>query len=182
MIFGVTGYYGSGKDVVAKYLESKGFIHYTLSDEIRFELKERGIEITRENLIKLGNELRAEIGPNVLANKIIQRLDLNKNYIITSIRNPFEALELKKLNNFKLISLEGPIEQRFERVKARNREEDPKTIEELREKEKIEESSIETELRLHKVRELADIKINNDSTLEYLYNQMDSVLLKSCDK
>jgi len=177
MIFGITGYYGSGKDAVAKYLESKGFTHYSLSDEIRFELKERGIEITRANLIKLGNELRAEIGPNVLAKKVIQRFEPNKDYIITSIRNPHEALELKKLGNFKLVSLEGPIEQRFERVKARNREEDPKTIEELREKEKIEESSVETELRLHKVRELANITINNDSTLESLYNKINSKLI-----
>ena len=95
MIFGITGYYGSGKDSVARYSESKGFIHYSLSDEIRFELKEREIEITRDNLIKLGNELRAEIGPNVLANKIIKRLEPNQNYIITSIRNPHEAMELK---------------------------------------------------------------------------------------
>ena len=182
MIFGITGYYGSGKDSVAKYLESKGFIHYSLSDEIRFELKERGMKITRSNLIKLGNELRAEVGPNVLAKKIVKRLKPSQDYIITSIRNPFEALELKKLNNFKLISLDGPIEQRFERVKSRDREEDPKTIEELREKEKIEESSVETELRLHKVRELADIKLNNDSTLENLYNQVNYTLLNDGDK
>ncbi|MBT6995686.1 AAA family ATPase [Candidatus Woesearchaeota archaeon] len=176
MIFGITGYYGSGKDAVAKYLESKGFIHHSLSDEIRFELNKRGMEITRENLIYLGNELRKEHGPSVIAKILSNKLEQDKNYILTSIRNPSEALELKKLENFKLISLDGPIEQRFERVKTRNREEDPKTIEELKEKEKIEESNDETKQQLHKVRDLSDIKINNNSTLEALYDQINSIL------
>ena len=67
MIFGITGYYGSGKDAVAKYLESKGFIHHSLSDELRSELIKRNMKITRKNLIDIGNELRKEHGPGVIA-------------------------------------------------------------------------------------------------------------------
>ena len=78
--------------------------------------------------------------------------------------------------------MEGPIEERSERVKKRNREEDPKTIQELREKEKIEESPIKTELRLHKVRELANIIINNDGTKEELYIKLDKFLQDFSEK
>jgi len=96
--------------------------------------------------------------------------------VITSIRNIHEALELKKLKNFKLISIESPVELRFERIKERDREKDPKTLEELKEKEKIEESSNETEQQLHKVRELADIKIINDSSIEELKKKLQSAV------
>jgi dephospho-CoA kinase len=176
MIIGLTGYYCSGKDYAAKYLESKGFIHFSLSDEIRKELTNRNIEITRTNLINLGNELRKEHGPNVLAKKVIQNFEPNKNYVISSIRNIHEALELKKLGNFKLINVESPIEIRFGRINERDREEDPKTIEELKEKEKVEQSSDESKQQLHKIKEMSDITILNDSTLEILYERVQSTV------
>ena len=39
MIIGITGSYASGKDTVASILQEKGFIHYSLSDILREELK-----------------------------------------------------------------------------------------------------------------------------------------------
>ena len=58
MIIGLTGANASGKGEAAGYLKSKGFAYYSLSDILREEAKLRGIEPSRENLIKLGNELR----------------------------------------------------------------------------------------------------------------------------
>jgi len=176
MIIGLTGLYASGKDDAANYLVKIGFIHYSLSDELREELKKKKVEITRENLISLGNELRKKHGPNILAKKIIKKLNKNQNYVISSIRNIYEVNELKKLENFKLINIESQIEKRLERIIKRNREEDPKTIEELREKENIEQSQNENEQQLHKVKEMADISIKNNSTLEELYKNIQSTV------
>ncbi len=56
MIIGLTGSYCSGKDTVADYIVGKsGFLHFSLSDEIRLIMKEQNIEPTRENLIVLGS-------------------------------------------------------------------------------------------------------------------------------
>ena len=49
MIIGLTGKNASGKGEVASYLQKKGFIYYSLSDELREEAKEKNIEPTREN-------------------------------------------------------------------------------------------------------------------------------------
>ncbi|MBI2338979.1 MAG: AAA family ATPase, partial [Deltaproteobacteria bacterium] len=69
MIIGLTGKNGSGKGEVAKLLTSSGFIYYSLSDVLRDELKKQGKEVTRENLIEIGNRLRTEGGPSVLADR-----------------------------------------------------------------------------------------------------------------
>ncbi len=58
MIIGLTGKNASGKGETANYLKSKGFVYFSLSDELREEAKEKKIVATRENLIALGNELR----------------------------------------------------------------------------------------------------------------------------
>jgi len=63
MIIGLTGKNGSGKTAVSEYLQSRGFEYYSLSDEIRREIRGRGLEITREILIDVGNELREKFGP-----------------------------------------------------------------------------------------------------------------------
>jgi dephospho-CoA kinase len=63
MIIGITGPNASGKDTVADILEEKGFIHYSLSDILREELKKSNKEEIRKNLIKIGNELRKKIWP-----------------------------------------------------------------------------------------------------------------------
>jgi dephospho-CoA kinase len=48
MIIGLTGKNGSGKTEVSEYLKNRGFEYHSLSDEIRNEIRRRGLEITRE--------------------------------------------------------------------------------------------------------------------------------------
>ena len=122
MIIGLTGGYGSGKDVVGDYFTSKGFIKYSLSDIIREHCLRDGLELTRDNLIKKGNELRKKFGPWILAKLIKEKIDPKKDYIIVSIRNPAEVNELKGLKNFYLVKVEAPEIIRFNRVNSRARD------------------------------------------------------------
>ena len=50
MIIALTGKNASGKGETATYLKSKGFSYYSLSDELREELKEKGIEERRKKM------------------------------------------------------------------------------------------------------------------------------------
>ena len=125
MIIGLTGKNGAGKGVVADSLKESGFIYFSLSDMIREELKTLGKELTRENLIEAGRRLREVGGPSVLADRLLEKLDIDKNYIVDSIRNPAEALALKKRKDFVLICVEAEQKLRFERIKKRGRENDP---------------------------------------------------------
>tara|TARA_Y100000310_G_scaffold219541_1_gene220936 strand:+ start:1822 stop:2817 length:996 start_codon:yes stop_codon:yes gene_type:complete len=176
MIIGITGYYSSGKSSVAEYLEKRSFTHYSLSDEIRKEAKKRKIKPTRENLIKLGNKLRRDFGPNILARRVMKKIDNSNHHVISSIRNKNEVLALKELDNFILLNITSPIEKRFEWLQKRNREGDPKTIEELEKKELQEQSENIENQQLHLATKLADVTINNNSDIATLYKKLDKFL------
>src|SRR5438034_4558811 len=133
MLIGLTGRNAAGKGEVAKYLQSKSFYYHSLSDAIRDEIRSRGLAPTREMLIQTGNELRRRFGSAVLAERILQRLDDDKNYVIDSIRNPAEVEAFRRAKHFRLISVEAPVELRFQRTVRRGRENDPMTLDKFKE-------------------------------------------------
>jgi len=183
MIIGLTGANASGKGEAASYLKSKGFKYYSLSDILRDEARAKGIESSRENLIKLGNELREKTGPSVLADLAIKKIeDKNDCVIIDSIRNPFEIKALRRLIGFTLIGVDAPLEKRFERAVARNRPGDPETLEEFIEKEKKENTAASTNQQLEKCLKAADVVIINDSTIEEFHRKIDMIIERHCEE
>jgi len=177
MIIGLTGENCAGKSTVSEYLMKKGFYYYSLSDVIREELKATGKPITRENLIEEGNALRKKFGPGVLGTKIAQMLQKDKNYVIDSIRNPEEVKELKKLGGFFLFYVNAPDEVRFERIKSRGREEDPRTYDAFMRIEKMEmENAEKTKQNLKGTFALADKALPNDGDLNELHEKVDGAL------
>jgi len=179
MIIGITGSYASGKDTVASILQEKGFIHYSLSDILREELKKKRKEITRENLISLGNELREKYGASALADKIIKKLEGNKNYVITSVRNPKEIEILSTKENFHLVNIISPVRTRYKRFLNRIKERGEKDAESFREfmrNEKLENSKDETKQQLNVCEKLAKIKLINNSSLEKLKEKVNRLV------
>ena len=82
MIIGLTGRNGTGKTEVANYLKSKGFELISLSDILREEARKRNMDEKRDNLIKLGNEMRKKFGSGILAIKAIEKIKKGRNYCI----------------------------------------------------------------------------------------------------
>lgn len=182
MIIGLTGKNASGKGEAANFLKSKGFIYYSLSDVIREEATKRGLEHSRDNLINLGNELREKFGPSYLAQqinfKIKKQLKYDKklNFVVDSIRSPFEAKELMKNNDFFLMGIDAPVEIRFKRLLERNRLGDAKTLEEFRKHEQRENLKSDTNQQLDATFGMAKKIIINDGTLEELQIKIDDLL------
>ena len=174
MIFGLTGKNASGKGEVAKYLITRGFSYFSLSDEIRDEAKKRNIEPTRENLITLGNELREKNGPSALAKIVIKKI--KKDSIVDSIRNPAEINELRKITDFVLITVNAPIEIRFQRGVKRGRMGDADTLEKFRELEEKENFKNTIGQQLDKCISMADKVIVNDGSLDELNKKVDKIL------
>lgn len=179
MIIGLTSFNGAGKTTVGDYLVKKGFVFYSLSDVIREEIKARGLEITRDKLIEVGNELRKKFGSSVLADRIIEKINKepDKNYAIDSIRNPAEIIALKKRKDFKLLFVDAPIELRFKRTAERQREKDPVTFEDFKKTEEREmQNKDSSSQQLLKCKQMADIVIVNDSTMKTLYKKIDKII------
>ena len=182
MIIGLTGKNAAGKGEAASYLKSKGFIYYSLSDVIRDEATKRGLEHSRDNLIKIGNELREKFAPNYLAQQInakikeILKNNPKQNFAIDSIRSPFEAQELMKNNNFTLVGVDATIETRFKRLLERNRLGDAKTLEDFRKQEERENLKSDTNQQLDATFGMAKEIIINNGTLEELHTKIDDLL------
>jgi len=179
MIIGLTGTIASGKGVVADFFKNKGFVYLSLSDELRQIAKERKIELTRENLQKLGNTLREEIGAFVLAKMVSDKIHSQKyrNVVVDGIRNPAEVVELKKLKDFFLVAVDAPEKTRFERMVGRNRESDPKTFEEFLRVNKKDLGVGEkvTGQGVGKCMKLAKYMLINDSSYEEVENKINKL-------
>jgi dCMP deaminase len=178
MIIGITGFYCSGKDTVAEYLLKKGFTHFSLSDVIRDELRKEGKEITRDALVAKGNHLRQNFGPGVLAERVSAKMDACKNYVVTSIRNPAEVAVLAKRKDFALAFIDAPIKERLKRIISRKRESDPKTLEELKKYESLEENKDPTGQQLSACKNMAGIILINSGDLKQLYAKVDKMVAK----
>jgi len=178
MIIGVTGPISSGKNVIIDMLIERGFFGYNLSEEVREEAGKLGIPIERKSLQDLGNAMRQKYGNGYWAEKITAKMIGGKAYVIDGIRNPGEIEVLKKLGNFVLIGIDAPIQKRFQWMIARNKDSDPKTIEEIkaidaRDRGVGEEGSGQQSAKCY---EMADVFINNDGTFEELSAKVGDLL------
>lgn len=177
MIIGLTGKNGSGKGVAADFMKDLGYQYYSLSDVIREEMIKANISITREHLIKFANEMRTTYGPSILAEKILSKLDPDKNYVVDSVRNPFEVETLRKRKDFHLLVIEAEPKVRFERIKERAREKDPVTYEDFLKIDAAEAGSRDpASQQLNRTQELADAAVENNATVAEFQEQLKQVI------
>lgn len=180
MILGLTGKNASGKGEIAKFLIERGFKFFSLSDEIRESLKRKRIEITRESLTREGNRLREEFGPDILARIVLEKITPQNNYVVDSFRNPYEVKTFRKYGNFFLIFVDADPLKRFERIKKREREEDPQTYEDFLEMERREfKNNKITSQQLLMTEELRDFRIENNTTIKELHKSIKEILKES---
>jgi len=179
MIIGFTGKNGSGKTEAVRFLQTSGYIAYSLSDMIRNELQKRGAVITRDALIEAGRELREHGGPGVLATLLLKQVHLDKNYAIDSIRHPEEVRVLRSLRGFYLFNIEADQKIRFERCVARAREAESTTFADFVADENRELASQNPAgQQLLATAELADVTIVNESSLENFHEQLKTEVLR----
>ncbi|HLD76395.1 MAG TPA: deaminase [Candidatus Norongarragalinales archaeon] len=178
IVLGLTGENCAGKGTVADYLQKKGFYYFSLSDAIREELAASGKEVTRESLIDTGNFLREKFGPAVLAERTFSKMQSDRNYVVDSFRNEAEVnLFRTKLKNFFLLYVTAPSEMRFERMKRRGRESDPKTYDAfLRIEEKERKSASSLHQNLDACKSVSEKTLLNAADFSSLYDRVDHVL------
>lgn len=180
MIIGLTGRIASGKGEIAEFLKEKGFEYYTISQAVREEASKIKIPITRESLQDVGDLIRKYEGTGGWIKRIIQKINLSKNQVIDGIRNPGEIEELKKTENFVLISVNAAQKIRFERVLNRDKPSDPKDWEGFV---KIDERDFEDKSnpngqQVGKCMNMADYKLENNGTLDELKSKIEELYEK----
>jgi dCMP deaminase len=174
MKIGITGKLGSGKDTVADKITEKGFIHISLSDILREDLKRQGLPVTRQNLVEIGVKIRTEFGGAILAERAYAKVEENKNYVFTSIGRT-EEVEFLKNKGFKIVFVDAPLKVRYERAKKRLREQEPIKFSEFKKLDNIESKGKNLERNFDEIKKKSDIILLNNSTLNVLYKKIEKI-------
>ncbi len=168
-VIGLVGLQGSGKTEVAKAIAEFDVPFVRMGDVVWEELKRRGQEITEENVAKLANELRQKEGFSAIARRcvplVLERGKGKVAVIIDGIRGIAEVEEFRKAfgKKFHLWSVISSEKTRFSRIASRGRADDAASREKFREKDKREMG-----WGLEEALENADVKLENESTIEDL--------------
>ncbi|MEM2974564.1 MAG: hypothetical protein QW112_03000 [Candidatus Micrarchaeia archaeon] len=139
-VIGLAGTIAAGKGVAKEMIEKKySAASFSLSDAIRDEVRRRGLELNRDNLVMVGNELRRVYGPDILAKRISRKISTSADadgrkiekkgaerrvIVIDSIRTPaeIEFLRKKYKKNCLTLFIDAPIRTRYRRAVSRSRE------------------------------------------------------------
>lgn len=170
-IIGITGTLGAGKGTIVDFLvHKKGYKHYSVRAFISREIVRRGLEVNRDNMVVVANDLRAKNSPSYIIDCLYDEAQQNKeNAIIESIRTPGEIESLRKKNHFVLIAVDADIRTRYNRAVLRGSETDHISFEKFQADEQLEMSTSDpNKQNLKKCIEMADILINNNGTIEEL--------------
>lgn len=171
MVIGLTGLMGSGKGEAVNILKRLGFRHVILSSLIKEEAARRGAEETRDELVKIGNELRRDGGAGILAKLALEKvLAGGGDWVVDGIRNPAEIRELRKEPTVKIIGLSAKREILVERILSRSRTGDAITCKDILKKLQREKGKGEPKegQQVGKCLKMADKIIKNEGNLKKL--------------
>lgn len=119
MLIGLAGTFAAGKDTISHALEQRnGYHHVSTSEMVRKVAQQKHGSIERPVLFQTANELRREHGPGAL---VLEALKQERPLIVSGLRSLGEAKEIKRAGGI-LLFVDAPIEVRYERMRARDRD------------------------------------------------------------
>lgn len=179
LIIGITGTLGAGKGTIVDYLiNEKQFKHFSVRSFLIEEIERRGLEVNRDTMTLIGNELRAKNSPSYNVDCLFERaLKSGGNCIIESIRTPGEIDSLKKKGKFILFAVDADPLVRYDRIVVRNSVTDRISYETFIQNEQREMNSDDpNKQNIFACIKQADYQFNNDGTVEALIRQVEAAL------
>jgi dephospho-CoA kinase len=171
-LIGVTGPSGAGKDSSANYLaELLNLPHISGSEIIKNMLLAAGLPVTKSSVRNFSIFLRAQFGPDVIINRVLS-LAKTSGLITSGFRTYAEAQIIKDRGGI-IIYVDASEGTRYQRVATRNREGDPLTNAKFMEIDRRERNgSTASDENLSKIKDIADIVIENEGTVEELQSKL----------
>ncbi len=169
----IAGLIGSGKNIASDHIAEKyGYKIIDYAGMLREICRKEGLEVTRDNL----QNLRIKYGNTFLAEHVIKmiRKDEARRFILTPMRRS-EDYEIPKKEFGKdvfLIVIATSPKIRFERLRNRGRENDPKDFKEFQRQEARENKIF----NFDKTFSYADFKVKNESSIKDFCKELDKVI------
>ncbi len=159
----LVGLRASGKTTFMDIAKLYGISVYEMSYFFFKEMRDKGIEITQDNIRRFQVEERKRRGNDVFARIAWQSISLDNPPIavVSGIRSMDEVIFFSKKGETLIVEIRSDDKVRYERVKQRNRPTDPKTFDEFVAREKA-----DIAVGLHDVIRSADITIENNGSVD----------------
>lgn len=160
-LIGIAGTFASGKDLLARYLsEHYGYTHPSTSEMVRnIAMKERG-SVERDVLQEVADEHRRKHGGGIFVKML---LDEPRPTVITGLRSLGEAKALREAGGM-LVFVDAPVELRYERMVARDRDlESQISLEDFKAREAKEwyAGNLESDFNLRDLKATADMVLDS---------------------
>ncbi|MHA1379934.1 MAG: AAA family ATPase [Candidatus Helarchaeota archaeon] len=174
--YALVGMPGSGKSEALKIVKHLNIPIVVMGDIIRDELKKNGIKINSKTMGEYSLKIRKKFGKDIVAVKTYEKISnkYTNKIVIDGLRN-YEEIEYfkTKIEDFYIIAVHASPKTRFERLKIRNREDDPARWEDFVERDKREISMGISELIV-----LADYMLINEGEIEKVWEQLEKIVLE----
>jgi len=156
----------SGKSEAVNIAKKLNIPVIRMGDMIWDETKNRGLELSDENVGMIANNMRKEHGMDIWAKRTLEKIRLIKDkalIVIDGVRNieEIETFEKELGKNFLLIAVQVSDEERYKRAMTRGREDDSQDINLVKERDRRELS-----WGLGSVIASADIVISNEGPVD----------------
>jgi dephospho-CoA kinase len=163
LVIAVTGLPGAGKAIASSLAKDRSIPVFSCGDVVREEASDRRLLLTPENLGRLMLEMRREYGSDIMAKRLVPKIKMVQPglVVVDGLRSLDEVEAFKRVFNVAVLAVHSPPEQRFQRLLKRKRSDDPRNMEEFRERDYR-----ELAVGVGSVIALADNMIVNDSTIE----------------
>lgn len=176
IILGLVGEIASGKDTMADYLKEKyNSDTVSFSTPIRKILDILHLPQTRENMVKIGAEMRNAFDKTIWGKVIAEECEINPSSLITlpNVRIENDIVYLKEMSNFFLINIDTSPEIRYQRLtnRGQNPDDKTKTWEQF-----LKDGELETEITIREVAKMTEYKLTNNGSFEDFYKQIDELM------
>jgi len=180
MIIGITGTLGAGKGTVVEFLKERGFLHYSVRDFLTEEIMKRGLELNRDNMISVANDLRANFGGAYIVEELYKRaVEKDGDVVIESVRCVGEVEALKGKDDFVLWAVDADVESRYARIVGRGSSTDRVSFQDFVRQEESEMENVDLlKQNLRSCIEMADVVFRNDWTIGELKGKVEKELDK----
>jgi uncharacterized protein YprB with RNaseH-like and TPR domain/predicted nuclease with RNAse H fold/dephospho-CoA kinase len=167
-VIGISGEIAAGKTTIANYLEGKGYCETRYSAVLQELLEKEGKEANRGSLQEIGRIVNEEKGQRWLGNKVISKIHDNEKSVVDGVRFLEDAALLKEKFGPAFFHVHVEAAENIRRDRMRNKKNENLSLKKAMQS--------KTEQEISKLTDVANVIIENNSSLKSLHNKINKML------